>query len=107
MINRVLLTALAAAIFLAVAGYALRSVNERGFTLAEAARDACYGHYGIHLGATDDIPQEVRNHCTRSIRDYRNGWLWRLIFAAGIGATGAFLVVGGILILLRRHRSGP
>ena len=106
MIDRILLTVLAAAIFLGVGGYTLRGVDEQSFRLAEVARDSCYARYAIHLTATD-VPDEIRRHCTRPLRDYENGWPWRYVFAAAIGATAAFLVAGGIVLLMRRSRSAP
>jgi hypothetical protein len=98
MVNRILL-ALAVAIFLGAGGYTLLALDGRSFRLAEASADSCEARYG-----TGAAPEEKSTRCTRPMRDYSAGRIWRYVFAASVGATFALLVVGGIVILLRRQR---
>ena len=104
MINRVLLAALAVAIFLGAGAYTLGSLNDKSFRLAEAGRDICYSRYGIGVVGATSVPEAIRNECTQPIRDYQAGQIWRYVFAAAVGATGALLIVGGIVIVARRRR---
>ena len=95
MVNRILL-ALAVAIFLVAGGYTLRTLDARSLRLAEASGGACQARYG-----TGAAPEEKGTRCTRPMRDYSAGRIWRYVFAASVGATFAVLVVGGIVILMR------
>jgi len=110
MVNRILL-ALAIVIFLVAGGYTLRTLDARSLRLAEASGDACQARYGS--GAA---PEQMSTRCTRPMRDYSTGRIWRYVFAASVGATFALLLVGGTVILMRRQsgeleippgRSGP
>jgi hypothetical protein len=107
MVNRVVLAALAAAIFLGVGAYTFQALDDKGLRLAEVRRDACFARYGVNISGTAFLSDSVRIACNRPLRDYNAGRIWRFIFAVGVAATGAFLVVGGIDILIRRSRSGP
>jgi len=107
MIRRVLLSALAVAIFLGAAAYTVGILNEKSLRVAEVGPDACYARYGIGLLGAPSVPDNVRIDCTRPIRDYEAGQFWRFLIAAAVGATGAFLVVGGIVIVVRQRRRQP
>ncbi|HEV2818026.1 MAG TPA: hypothetical protein VGW40_12495 [Allosphingosinicella sp.] len=109
MVSRVLPPLLAFAIFLGAGGYTLRTLDAKSLSLAEIARDAC-------LRRTGAMPEAANSRCTRPMRAYATGRIWRFVFAASVGATMALLVVGGLLILMRRQsgeaevppgRSGP
>lgn len=99
MANRILLV-LAVAIFLGAGGYTLRALDSRSLRLAQASADSCQARYGTGAAA-----EEKSARCSRPMRDYSAGRIWRYVFAASVGATFALLVVGGIMILLR-VRSG-
>ena len=107
MLNRVLLAALAVAIFLGAGGYTLAGLDDRSLRLAQVSSNVCYASRGINPELAASIPEPTKIHCTRPMRDYEAGRIWRFIFAAAVGATAALLVVGGIDILIRRGRSGP
>ncbi len=107
MINRILLAALAAAIFLGAGAYTLGLLNERSLRLAEVTTDVCYSRHGIGLVAAPSVPEAIRRECAQPMRDYASAQPWRYVFAAATGATAALLVVGGIVILVRRRRRQP
>lgn len=103
MIDRILPAVLAAALFLGVGGYTLASLDEKSLRLAETSRDVCYARRGIDSRRAPPVASEATAACARPMRDYESRRLWRFAFAAAVGATCAFLVTGGLLILRRRY----
>jgi hypothetical protein len=105
--TRILFVALTVLVFLAAGACTLKILDTRSLLIAELARDSCYASRGYGLTGAGAVPAAVRTACTRPIRDYRSNLIWRAVFAASVGATAAMLLVGGIVILIRRSRSGP
>lgn len=107
MAGRVLAWAAALAILIGAGAYTFRLLDRKSFEVAEAVSDACYARHGTGLARDGDVPEAVRSRCTRPIRDYEAGRIWRAVMAASVGATAAMLIIGGIVIVLgARRRSG-
>lgn len=78
------------------------------FRLAESERDACYASQGYFPGTGQNIPDRVRDACTRPMTAFFDGETMRYVYGGLAGLAGAlvFLFLARFLMFRQRDTGG-